>query len=101
LKLYRYDFEGLFESGDKLQDLPGIFAVISFSQNKAVPVDVGESDRIGKAVRKHQRRGCREKSAGETGYNYAACFTRGSDRDEPLVMVREIRGEYDVPCGLL
>lgn len=101
MKLYRYDFEGPFESGDKLQDLPGIFAVISFSQNKAVPVDVGESDKIRKAVRKHGRRGCWEKSAGQTGYNYAACYTRGRDRDERLVMVREIRGEYDVPCGLL
>ena len=92
-----YVFEGPYGDTHTLKDMPGIFAIQCYKDEKYYPIDVGESDAVRWRVENHERK---------YFWNYhchgrlkvAVLYTPKLQQEHRIKVVRLIRSKYQHPC---
>jgi hypothetical protein len=93
-----YAFDGPHKSTGKLEDKPGVFAVISEFHGKHYLLDVDHADDVRRAIRNHERRKCWEKY--RKGLIRYAVFYTNKPAVEMDALEARIRKTYEnIPCG--
>lgn len=93
-----YAFKGPFRSVEKIEDSPGVFAVVSEFVDKYYLIDVDHSDEVRKAIQNHERRGCWEKHR-RGRIRFAVFYTADMTAEERGKLEDKIRLEYKTtPC---
>jgi len=93
-----YAFEGPFRSVEKIEDSPGVFAVVSEFVDKYYLLDVDHSDEVRKAIQNHERRNCWEKHR-RGRIRFAVLYTADMTAEERGKLEEKIRREYKtIPC---
>ena len=93
-----YAFESPFRSVEKMEDSPGVFAVLSEFVDKYYLIDVDHSDEVRKAIRNHERRSCWEKNR-RGPIRYSVHYTGDMSPGEREKIEKKIRREYKtIPC---
>ena len=99
MKMIITDFllDGPHKSVKKIENSPGVFAVISELGDKYYLLDVDHSDDVKKAIQEHERRECWEIHRRGL-FKYAVYYTREVEDREKIE--KKIRGKYkNIPCG--
>lgn len=99
VRIGRFDFKGPFESPQDLENLPGIFAVISVWEGRAELIDIGTADEIRCSVEAHHRRNFWQRSSPGSRLIYAAAYTSHLDQQGRIQVEQELRLQYRIPCG--
>lgn len=93
-----YAFEGPFRSVEKIEDSPGVFAVVSEFVEKYYLLDVDHSDEVRKAIQNHERSNCWEKHR-RGRIRFAVLYTADMTAEERGKLEEKIRREYrQTPC---
>jgi len=91
-----YNFDGAFNSPDKLKPLPGVYVIwCNYGDNWKI-LDVGESENVRDRVKDHNRSDCWEENCSGSIY-YSATYI--SDDKERRNLERKIRETEYVVCG--
>ena len=94
IKVLEYDFEGPFLSTDEFKNSSGVYVILGGDNN--VVVDVGESKNIKTRIEGHDRKWCWNRQD-YPFLTFAAYYI--NNHMLRMVMEREIRKNYDPPCG--
>jgi len=98
IKIGGYDFEGPFLSTDRLEERPGVYAVICPEEGWFAILDVGEAADVKARLESDEAEECwREKSSG--AYMFSVYYTGelGQERRQDIEM--SLRKQYRPPCG--
>ena len=96
IKISQYDFQGPFSSTDKLENSSGVYVILGRNGNGNWNiVDVGESEDVKTRVQNHDRKSC-WKGRNYSSLSVAAYYTDTLSR---MMIEREVRDNYDPPCG--
>ncbi|UCG92854.1 MAG: hypothetical protein JSV97_03875, partial [candidate division WOR-3 bacterium] len=74
----QYDFKGPFISPDKLEDKPGVYAILCEQSGRLDLIDLGESDQVKTRIENHDRKPCWERNCTGT-INYAVYYIEHSN----------------------
>lgn len=93
----QYVFDGPYGDTNTLKDLPGIFAIQCYKDDKYYPIDVGESDAVKWRVENHDRKYywnhyCHGR------LKVSVYYTPGLSQEQRLRIVQVIRKQYKHPC---
>jgi hypothetical protein len=98
IKVGGYDFEGPFLSTERLQSLPGVYAIVTPEEGRFAVLDVGEASNLRASLEGDARERCwREKSDG--AYMFSALYTRETQRAGRMEIVTSLRKLYGPPCS--
>lgn len=97
IKIGSYNFEGPYTSVNDLLDSSGVYSILGRSSDNErwSVVDIGETQRVRSRVSTHDRKRCWE-GRGHRQLAAAAHYTGERDR---LAIERELRLQYQPPCG--
>lgn len=93
IKVLQYNFEGPFSSTGELKNSSGVYVILG-GENRIV-VDVGESEDVKTRVENHDRKRCWNRQ----GYPSLSVAVYYTDTLLRMVIEREIRDNYNPPCG--
>jgi hypothetical protein len=94
----RYNFAGPYGSVSGLEDRSGVYVILADNGSGYNVVDVGESATVKSRVETHDRAECWRLHA--TGrLSVAALYTPGLQQASRCAIERELRQQYDPPCG--
>jgi hypothetical protein len=94
-----YNFDGPYPTLSKIENRPGLYAIISEYYDKHYLLDVGQSDDVKKAIKNHERRKCWEKYR-KGRIRYAVYYTPEAGPKKRTSIENEIRKIYEtIPCG--
>ena len=98
IQVGRYHAEGPFGNEGSLQARSGVYVILGRSgQANWNVVDVGESENIRERVANHDRAPC-WRGQGHGQLNVAAIY---ADQPNRMLIERELRNQYNPPCGLI
>lgn len=97
IKIGRFDFEGCFSSINSLNALSGVYAILgrNLDDERWIVVDIGESGNVWDRVLNHDR----TESWKRQGYRQLACAVHYCDERVRMLIERELRGQFNPPCG--
>jgi hypothetical protein len=96
----KYNFDGPYTTTDNLYDRSGIYAILDKrNDGKYYPIDVGESATVKTRVENHDRQES-WKSNQQGTLTVAVYYTPNLQQSGRMVVEQEIRGKYDIPCGV-
>lgn len=99
MPIANYPFDGPHRSVEKIENRPGVFAVICEFEDKYYLLDVDYSDDIKQAILNHGRRRCWEKYR-KGHIRYAVLYERNLSFEDKEDVERKIRHTYrNIPCG--
>lgn len=99
MPIANYAFEGPFRLVEKIEDSPGVFAVVSEFVDKYYLLDVDHSDEVRKAIENHERRKCWEMYR-KGLIRYAVLYKSDFPSKTEEEIVKEVRKWYVmIPCG--
>ena len=90
-----YAFEGPYSDASSLQERSGVYVILCRRDGKYYVTDVGESGQVRTRVQTHERENCWIRSCSGT-LTYAGHYTNEAAR---MRIEREIRAQYNPPCG--
>ena len=98
IPIAQYPFEGPHRSVKKIENSPGVLAVVCEELGKYYLLDVDHSDDVKKAIQNHERRKCWEKY--HRGLiRYAVLYERNFPNEAREDIEKEIRKKYrSIPC---
>lgn len=95
----KYQFEGPYDSADKLQDHSGVYVILCFTdQVKSHVIDVGESAKVQERVAGHDRQDCWKRNCNGT-LKVAVLYTPNLQSAGRGEIEQELRTKYNPPCG--
>lgn len=94
-----YTFEGPYHSTINLKDRSGVYLIICENNANQNPVDVGESSSIKSRVETHDRKDCWDKNCAKSNLRYAAKYIEYGKKPSRTEIERDIRCNYNFPCG--
>jgi hypothetical protein len=94
----KYTFDGPYTSTDELEDSSGVYAIICQKEGENHLIDVGESATVKTRVETHDRKHCWEKNCQGT-LAVAVYYTPNLRQPGRMTIEKEIRSQYNVPCG--
>lgn len=98
MPIAQYLLEGPHRSVEKIENSPGVFAVICEFEGAYYLLDVDHSDDVKKAIQNHERRKCWERYRRGL-IRYAVLYTRKTSAEKRGEMEEKIRKRYrDIPC---
>ncbi len=97
IKIGKYTFKGTYTSTERLEDRSGVYAIVC-KKDKLSLIDVGESAKVKTRVETHERKDCWEKNCQGT-LLYAVHYTPNLHQQGRKEIEKEIRKEYNPPCG--
>jgi len=98
MPIAQYPFEGPHPSVKKVEDSPGVFAVICEFEGVYYLLDVDHSDDVKKAILHHERRKCWEKHRRGL-IRYAVLYLHKKPPEEIEGIEEKIRKWYrSIPC---
>lgn len=93
-----YPFKGPYRSVEKIENSPGVFAVICEFEEAYYLLDVDHSDDVKKAILNHERRDCWEKHRRGL-VRYTVLYTRKTSAERRGEIEEKIRRRYrNIPC---
>jgi len=98
IKIGSYEFEGPYFSIEQLKELSGVFVILCPEEGKFSVIDVGEASKVRSTAVSRGRTGCWQKNSPEI-FLYAAYYAPNLRRDARVEIEREIRHQYEPPCG--
>lgn len=101
IPIAQYPFEGPHRSVKKIENIPGLFAVICKFVDTFYLLDVDYSDDVKKAILDHERRACWEKYR-RGNIRYAVLYEQNFPSEAEEEIEKKIRHRYKkIPCGSL
>lgn len=94
----KYTFEGAFTSTANLRDRSGVYAILCKKDGKYYIKDVGESAKVKERVENHDRKNCWERNCSGI-LTYSAKYTPNIQQEGRKEIEKEIRDQYNPPCG--
>lgn len=94
----KYQFDGPYLTTDYLKDNSGVYAILCKNDSTYHPVDVGESAKVKTRVDNHDRKTCWQQSC-HADLAVAVLYTPNLHQQGRMEIEREIRNEYNFPCG--
>lgn len=92
-------FEGPFLTTTPIRDEPGLYIVVGAGDDDQYKlVDAGEAENVRQTVDNHGRRPCWDQF-GFSKLAIAVSYTPEKGQAERREVERQIRAEYDPPCG--
>lgn len=98
VKLKNYLFEGPFFSINRIEDRSGIYAILSFDNEKIYVIDIGESSEVKTRLENHDRKDCWEKNCRGT-FTISVYYTPNLQQSGRKLIEQELRDWYDPVCG--
>ena len=99
IPLAQYPFKGPYRSLREVENLPGVFAIISEFKGKNYLLDVDSSDEIKKAIKTHERKQCWHNHRKGT-LIYAILYETDFPSESKEKIVKKMRKRYKtMPCG--
>jgi len=95
----KYEFAGPYKSTEGLEDRSGIYAIVCKKGEKYSLIDVGESAKVRYRVENHSRKNCWEENC-NTSLEVAVYYTPNLWQSDRITIEQEIRGQYNIPCGV-
>ena len=99
-KSRKYNFEGPHRLTANLNDLSGVYAIISSCNNGNFLIDVGESSGVKTRIENHGRKDCWKKNRQNGEVKCAVYYTPGLTEEERRKIEKDIRENYNIPCGI-
>ena len=99
INIGNYHAEGPFGNDNNLQARSGVYVILgrrNHASNWSVE-DVGESENVQKRVSNHDRAPC-WRGQGHTELSVAAIY---SDERNRMLIERQLRAQFNPPCGLI
>jgi len=94
-----YTFDGPFDNTAALQDRSGVYVILDLrSDGKYYIVDVGESSQVKTRVENHERKDCWQRN-GQGNLTVAVLYTPNLQQPGRAAIEKEIRMQYNPPCG--
>jgi len=98
IKVGKYTFNGPYEDPSKLSPKSGVYAIHCKKNDKYYLIDVGESHDVNDRVEKHDRKDCWNRECDDT-LTYSEYLTPNLQQPSRIEIEKEIRAQYDPPCG--
>lgn len=98
LKVGKYELEGPYPNTRSLQDTSGIYVIVDSVNGQYTPIDCGESATVKARVDNHDRSECWKRESSGT-LMVAVLYTPRLQSTGRVAIEKEIRDEYDFPCG--
>lgn len=99
IPIAHYPFKGPHRSLRNIEDLPGVFAIISEFTGKNYLLDVDYSDEIKKAIKTHERKNCWQKYR-KGLIRYAVLYETDFPSEPKEEIAKKVRKKYQaIPCG--
>ncbi|MDF1543825.1 MAG: hypothetical protein P1R58_01840 [bacterium] len=99
MTLAGYKFEGPIMTSGDLKTLPGVFAVITVWDTSPVLIDIDSGENTRESVKKHPRKRIWQKLSKPVGHAFVVRYQTTDDKKKREILVNDIRGTMDVPCG--
>jgi len=94
----RYSFEGPFTDTNSLEDRSGVYAIHCKQGEQYSLIDVGESATVKSRVENHDRADCWRRNCSGT-LTVSALYTPNAQQAGRRSIEKELRDQYDPPCG--
>lgn len=92
-------FDGPHKSVKKLENSPGVFAIISEDQDTYYLLDIDQADDVKQAIPDHERGECWQNHR-QGVIIYAVLYTRDMPAEDREEIEKKIRDRYkNIPCG--
>jgi hypothetical protein len=98
IKIGKYTFEGPYTSTNSLEDRSGVYVILCHSGAEHYPIDVGESATVKSRVNDHERKPCWNRNC-NSSLVVAVLYTPHLQQAGRKQIEREIRRQFDFPCG--
>lgn len=98
LNVGKYEFEGPYPNTDSLQDASGLYVIVDNVNGQNKPIDCGESATVKTRVDNHDRSDCWKRNSSGT-LMVAVLYTPHLQSTGRVAIEKEIRDEYEFPCG--
>jgi hypothetical protein len=99
IPIAQYPFKGPHRSLRNIEDLPGVFIIISEFTGKHYLLDVDYSDEIKKAIEVHERRKCWQLYR-KGLLRYAVLYESDFPSEPKEKIAKKVRIKYQaIPCG--
>ena len=95
----KYSFEGPYTNTSSLQERSGIYAIHCYRSNAYYLIDVGELANVKNGVESHDRKDCWNKNCAGT-LTVSVYYTPNSQAMGRQEIAKEIRNQYNPPCGI-
>ena len=97
IRLKGYTADGLYGNADGLKNASGVYVILGRNGDAETwkVVDVGESSDVNNRVATHDRSDC-WKRRGYRTYGVAVIYCNAAQR---MQIERELRNQFDPPCG--
>ncbi len=94
-----FSFDGPYSNIEDIPDTAGIFIILSMKNSEEIlMLDVDQALEMRSGIRTHERIPCWLKYCADQ-YHFAIYSIPGSRLSERDMIVREIRLQYEFPCG--
>jgi hypothetical protein len=98
IQIGRYSFGGPYPNTSSLEDLSGVYAILTRTPPGYDPVDVGESAQVKSRAETHDRKECwRAHAVGDLAV--AVLYTPDLQQAGRRVIEQELRQQFHWPCG--
>lgn len=97
LQIGKYQAEGPYFDADSLKRLSGVYVILGRSQNTSPwnVLDIGEAGDVRERIETHDRKD-QWKGCGHSQLAVAPIYSNSSQR---MLIERELRNQYNPPCG--
>lgn len=97
INIGNYNFDGPFTDANSLLNQSGVYVIVGKNAQNAKwnVVDIGESEAVRDRVSNHDRQNCWSKQ----GYRTLAVAAHYCGERERMKIERELRQQYNPPCG--
>ena len=93
-----YSFQCVSLSTAEFTDIAAVYVILCVASGGSWTVlDVGQTGELGSRIDNHDRRTCWQRNCASK--NIWVCVRSMPNRDDRLRVEREIRNQYDPPCG--
>lgn len=97
IKIANYEFDGPYQSLDKIKNQPGLYAIILQTEKNNFLLDLGESENIKSKIESHERKNLWEKYATQGNLVYSTCYVEDDNKKEREKIIDEINKVYRTP----
>ena len=95
-----HSFEGPYTNTSALQNRPGVYAIHCYFNNAYYLMDIGESSNVKERVENHDRKDCWNRNCKGT-LTVSVLYTLSSTEEGRRIIEKEIRNQYNPPCGIV
>ncbi len=94
-----YGFDGPYSSPKELNVRPGVYAILCDNGSRYTILDIGESENVRERIENHDRRDCWERECKGGVIKIAVYYTPIGIESMRINVEKDLRGEYNPPCG--